>query len=478
MPKTTTAIKPPEELRAAFARARRMPQMLEVRDQVRLALRATSDAMDDDGDEGQSDAELTALWTQLRALLEEIDGRISRAATIADLERRAAGDPLGGSGDATWDRQQAEFSIVRAVAAAIGISGVDAGRERETSAELARRSERSFGGIPVPVRALSVNQAMASVLGRRSIERRVITTELPAGGPGGSLIGTFLDPTQYIDVLRPAMVVRGLGARVLSDMRSNVDLPRLSGATTYGWFAENSAIPTSDETFDRVQLRPRHAGAILTVSRNMLQQSTPDIEAIIRDDLAQVLARAVDSAAIMGPAGSAVQPTGIIYNPDVLTLLTAEPSYDGLVDLTSLISTQNALQGSLGWVANMGTRGALLKLKDQYGRPYGLEILGQGYPFGFSNLARDATNSNPLVFGNWNDLILAFWSEIDLLVNPYADSAFSTGNVQLRGAMTLDVELRHPESFSWMQLTVPALPTLRRDVRIMNAQASSRPPAK
>jgi HK97 family phage major capsid protein len=297
---------------------------------------------------------------------------------------------------------------------------------------------------------------MAEVLGRRNIERRVITSTLPAGGPGGSLIGTFLDPTQYIDVLRPAMVVRGLGARVISDMRSNVDLPRLSGATTYGWFAENSAIPTSDETFDRVQLRPRHAGAILTVSRNMLQQSTPDIEAIIRDDLAQVLARAVDSAAIMGPAGSAITPQGIIYNPEVASLVTIEPSYDAMVEITTLISTQNALMGALGWAANMATRGALLKVKDNYGRPFGLDIMGQGYPFGFSNLAGDVTNPNPIVFGNWNDLILAFWSEIDLLVNPYADSAFSMGNVQLRGAMTLDVELRHPESFAWCPFIVPA----------------------
>ena len=109
------------------------------------------------------------------------------------------------------------------------------------------------------------------------------------------------------------MAVRQLARAVISDLRSNIDLPRLSGATTYGWFAENSAIPTSDETFDRISLRPRHAGAILEVSRNMLQQSTPDIEAIIRDDLAQVLARAVDSAAIVGPTGSAIQPQGVIY---------------------------------------------------------------------------------------------------------------------------------------------------------------------
>ena len=182
----------------------------------------------------------------------------------------------------------AEYSITRAIAAQCNIPGIDAGRERETSAELSRRSGRSFEGIPIPMRALSHNGQMRDSMGRRNVEQRVISSTTPAGGPGGALIPLVLDPQQYIDVLRPAMVVRSLGARVLSDLRANLDLPRMSGATTYGWFAENSAIPTSDETFDRVSLRPRHAGAILTVSRNMLQQSTPDIEAIIRDDLAQV----------------------------------------------------------------------------------------------------------------------------------------------------------------------------------------------
>jgi HK97 family phage major capsid protein len=41
-------------------------------------------------------------------------------------------------------------------------------------------------------------------------------------------------------------------------------------------------------------------GAIVEISRNMLQQSTPDVEAIVRNDLAQVLARGVDAAAIQG----------------------------------------------------------------------------------------------------------------------------------------------------------------------------------
>jgi HK97 family phage major capsid protein len=449
MATATTSRASPDELRARFRTARRLPQMLEVRDQVRTAIRQASDAMDEEGD---GSAELQALFTQLKALLDEIDSRITRQATIDDLDRRASANPIGGSGDVQWDRACCEFSITRAIAAQCQIPGVDAGRERETSAELARRSGRNFEGIPIPTRALSLNGPMRNAI-RPRLEQRVISSTTPAGGPGSNLIALDLDATNYIDVLRPAMVVRGLGARVLSDLRANLDLPRLSGATTYGWFAENSAIPTSDETFNRVSLRPHHAGAILTVSRNMLQQSTPDIEAIIRDDLAQVLARAVDNAALVGPTGSAVEPQGIIYTPGVTAITGAAPTYGLMVDIISAPANLNALAGSLGWSANFAVRQELLKLMDAYNRPYGLDVLGQGYPFGFTNLAKDATNTKPLIFGNWNDLVIGFWSEIDLLVNPYADAAFSAGNVQLRGAMTLDIALRHPESFAWCPLT-------------------------
>ena len=60
---TTTAVptRAPETIRAAFRRASRMPQLLECREQCRVALRQTSDAMDDDGDSGDGNSDLKAL---------------------------------------------------------------------------------------------------------------------------------------------------------------------------------------------------------------------------------------------------------------------------------------------------------------------------------------------------------------------------------------------------------------------------------
>lgn len=457
---TQTAVptRAPEELRAQFRRATRMPQMLEVRERTRVALRQTSDAMDDGDEGGDTNTELTGLFAQLKALLDEIDSRITRQATIDDLDRRAAGNPLGTTGDTQWDRQQCEFSIVRAIGAAIGLQ-VDAGREREVSQELARRSGRSLEGIRVPLAALSVRARDASPAQLRALERRdLISTTTPAGGPGGALIATVLDNSQFVDILRPAMAVRQLGARVISDLTSNLNLPRQTQAATAAWFAENTAITSTQEAFDDVPLRPRHMGAIVEISRNMLLQTGGtgggDIEAIVRNDLAQVLARGVDAAAIQG-AGTAIEPLGIVTDPLTGTIASAAPSYDGLVDLTSKLANANALEGSLGWLANATVRGALLKLLDLYGRPYGLDVLFQGYPYAFSNLAAGTVAVvNPIIFGNWNDLVIGMWDELSILVNPYDSAAYSKGNVLIRGAMTIDIAKRHPESFAWMSETI------------------------
>jgi hypothetical protein len=112
----------PEELRARFRAARRMPQMLEAREAVAVAMRQVSDQMDA-ADGGNGDGELAALFAALKGLLDEITARITRQATLDDIERRADGTPLRDGGDRDFQRQCREFSIFRAAAHAIGCPG-------------------------------------------------------------------------------------------------------------------------------------------------------------------------------------------------------------------------------------------------------------------------------------------------------------------------------------------------------------------
>ena len=173
-----------------------------------------------------------------------------------------------------------------------------ADRERELSAELQKRSGRAPQGFFVPLSVF-----------HQPVEQRVITIGLPAGGPGSNIIATDLMAGQFIDRLGAKMRVRQLGARVISGLVGDVAIPRLKVSATSGWVAENAALSTSDMEVEQVSLKPKHAGAIVEFSRNMLQQSTPNIEQLVRDDFAAILAEAVDDVAIED--GGAKQPTGV-----------------------------------------------------------------------------------------------------------------------------------------------------------------------
>ncbi|MFV1944199.1 phage major capsid protein, partial [Pseudomonas luteola] len=52
-----------------------------------------------------------------------------------------------------------------------------------------------------------------------------------------------------------------------------------------------------------------------------------------------------------------------------------------------------------------------------------------------------------LILGDFSQVMLGVWSEVDILVNPYAEPAYSRGGVQVRAMATVDTALRHPEGF-------------------------------
>lgn len=419
-------------------------QMLEKRAQLVKEMRDMQDAADTSSD-GTLTPDQQKAFDTLKAALADLEAAMQRRATIEEFERRASGAPIA-TADRLHERARHEFSIVRAMAAAAGLN-VDAGREKEISQEIARRSGRTFEGIAVPIEAL-----------RRQVERRdVITTTTPAAGPGGALIATLVDGSQYIDPLRAALVVRQAGARVLQGLTSNVDIPRMARSASVGWAAENQPVPFTDEAFDRVGLRPKHAGGIVELSRNMLQQSSPDIEQLVRADLAAVLARALDSAALFG-TGTQNDPVGILHTPNVpiLPLGTngAPITYDSIADLMGLPMFANADGDSMAFIGNTKVRQHVAKMLNLQGQPLGFDTIFEGAPQYWTNLVPSnltkgtGTNLSALIYGNWSDLLIGFWSELDILVNPFADGPYQKGNVWVRAMMTCDIAVRHPESFA------------------------------
>jgi len=419
----------------------RLSDLQEERARVAKAMRAINDTAGKDGKLGDDDAKK---FDGLKGELEGLEERIQRQQLIDDLDRRMAGTPVHESGS-EFDRAKREFSICKLIAATFENS-VDAGREREICQEQRRLTGRKGEGHLVPFECL--------VPERRDLEKRVLTI----AGDGSNLVSTTVLGDQFIDALRPMSVATMLGARIITGLTSDIALPRRDARTpTAAWFTENNAISSGDQSFDQVTGTPRHLGVISEFGRKTMLQSTPGIEALTREHLLAELASALDLGVLKG--SGAPQPTGITNTSSIGTLDNSSGAPDW-ADINTVIATVEAADvpmTSMGWALNAYTKSKLrqtTKVSSDAGAGFLMENDGSvgGHRTAVtSQLAGDPANSPVIdgeaIFGNWGQVIVALWSGMEILVNPFQSDSYSKGNVSVRGITDADVLVRHPEAF-------------------------------
>jgi len=378
--------------------------------------------------------------SELKGEIETLDKQIDRARSLADAERTAPAI-IGQRGDGRYEERAREFSITTAIRAAMG-EKVDDGRERELSAELVKRSGRSFQGIAVPDEAFG------------SLERRVMTTD----GAAASLVPTQHLADRFIDRLRPSNILPILGATVIDGLVGDADIPRQTGSAIAQWVGEDQPLDSSDLDFDDVQLRPKTVGAITSYSRRTLLNAVPSIEAIVRSDLANVIAEAVDEAALYGD-GLSNRPLGITLTTGVSVLSMASgPTWAQVLEHIANVEGANVVSRALGWAMSAWSARELratTKVPGDGSAGFLMDQPGQlaGYRAVVSSTVPgnpDGSNAEPgtLIFGAWENLILAAWSGVDILVNPFEGEAYKRGRVLIRAMRDVDVGVRHPEAFS------------------------------
>tara|TARA_R110002096_G_scaffold435927_1_gene664226 strand:- start:4 stop:423 length:420 start_codon:yes stop_codon:yes gene_type:complete len=108
------------------------------------------------------EADNAETFANIEKEIADLNGKIERSAKIDAFDRAATGEPVTGTGDNRFDEQVAKFSLRKAMADQLPDMDVDAGLEREVSAELRRRDGVDGKGIRVP---LSVFEQRVTVKG-------------------------------------------------------------------------------------------------------------------------------------------------------------------------------------------------------------------------------------------------------------------------------------------------------------------------
>ena len=345
-----------------------------------------------------------------------------------------------------------QYSLVRAIRAAANRDWNGAGLEKEASDTVAKKLGKDPQSFFVPYDWLSASERDLLT------EKRDLTIGVAA--QGGYLKATDLLVQNFIELLRNKMVIQNAGAWVLTGLVGDIAIPRQSGGATSYWVAESGAPTESDQTLEQVALNPKTVGAYTDISRKLLLQSSIDVEAFVRNDLAAALALAIDYASLHG-SGASNQPKGVQNQTGVAIVDIAtdggDPTWAHIINLETEIAQDNADVGALVYITNAKVRGKLKQTeKATNTAQFVWGELGNTPVNGYRALVTNQVLSNltkgtgtllsAIFFGNWRDLIIGQWGTLDILVDPYTGGA--SGTVRVIAFQDVDVAVRHGESFS------------------------------
>lgn len=364
-----------------------------------------------------------AAFDGLRTAITDLEGQEQRAQFVEDAERRAAGEPV----DNSRANLEARISIVDAIAAHM--------ENRSLTGALAEyNTEQKRMGV----------QAKGVLVPHSLFEKRAAQTTTTAAG----IVPEDFRADQFVGLLRNSMVVQSLGARVLPNLRGDVTIPRQATTSTAQWLAEGDTLTDSGITFNSIGLKPKHVGAITELSRQLLQQSNPSIEALVRDDFINVVSLAIDKALIHGDGVK--EPEGLLTAATGTGTL-ATLSWATILTVLQGLALKNITPNS--WLTHPKVATILRKTLREAGLPGYLLENGQlaGVPVAVTNQLAEKAGSpakGRMIVGDFSEMIVGTWGSVDILTNPYAEGPYSRGAVQVRILTTCDMVPRREDAFT------------------------------
>lgn len=291
--------------------------------------------------------------------------------------------------------------------------------------------------------------------GLRGAERRAMSATgqtSVAGDQGGMTIQTT--PEGLLDAFYNNIVLEKAGATILEGLKGNVSFPRYVRPTDPTAKTENAAADSGQPNTATLTLSPCRLPFYIDVSEQLLMQSNANIEAVLKRQVMAQLAEKVQKYLFTG-SGSGGQPTGIVsfagigvaYAGGANTTSGTNPNgsahvFPDYVNLETLVAIADAAAGRLGYMTNGRVVGQAKQTKRGLKTPSdtvatdsrmiididrgllndGSALDVNGYPLFRTNslpatyTKGTLTTGSPLLFGNWADYFMGFWSGINIEV--------------------------------------------------------------
>jgi HK97 family phage major capsid protein len=330
------------------------------------------------------------------------------------------------------EKETKRFSVLRAINAMANPTDRKAQEEAKFEFECSEAAQRAHGksaqGVMLPDEIL------------RNWSQRDLNASDDAG-----LIGQDFRAGSFIDALRNNSAVLPL-ATTLNGLSGDVKIPRKSSAASAAFISsEGGAAGESEMVIGSVTMSPKTCGAFTDVTRQLMIQSSLDVENLIRDDLAKSMAIAIDDGALEG-SGSSGNPTGITNTTGINTVSlssAAAPTFAEMVSMETAVRVDNALLGDLAYIIHPTNYGTLKTTEKATNTAQFVAVNDEIN--GYKAVVSPQLTVNNYVFGNFSDLLVGFFGGLDIVVDPYSNS--TSGTVRVVALQSMDTNVRHAVSF-------------------------------
>ena len=330
------------------------------------------------------------------------------------------------------EKETKRFSILKAINAMANPTDRKAQEAAKFEFECSEAAQRAYGttaqGVMLPDEVL------------RNWNQRDLNAS-----DDSNLIGQDYRAGDFIDVLRNNSAVMPM-ATMLNGLSGDVKIPRKTAASSAAFISsEGGAAGESEFTVGSVSMSPKTLGAFTDVTRQLMIQSSIDVENLIRNDLAQSMAIAIDDAALEG-SGSSGNPTGITNTSGINTVSlssAAAPTFAEMVSMETSVRVDNALMGDLAYIVHPTNYGTLKTTEKATNTAQFVAVNDEIN--GYKVVVSPQLTANNYVFGNFDDLLIGMFGGLDIVVDPYSNS--SSGTVRIVALQSVDVAVRHAVSF-------------------------------
>lgn len=418
------------------------------------------------GAEATRVSEILAISQSFKVAPERLNKAIREKETLDSfrnyvLTEIAGAKPVAVNPDIGMNRKEKKrYSLLRAfhrIAEGRVLDGVEA-EASDAAAKLYKREAPGSGFIiPHDMAAYGdaeLNGALCRVNPGFRMQSRAALMEASIFSQGGAFVQTDLMGGSLIELLRNKTLLNSLGTVNLTGLVGNCAIPKQTAAATAYWLDEVSSVTDSAQLVGQLALTPKRLSASTPYTKQWLAQSSIDAEAFVRDDLMRVMAIAKDLAGIAGTGGG--QPLGIINTPNINSeTFSAAATLAKILAFETDIVTANADIGAMNWLTNITVRNKWKQIA-QLGSTFPIFLCSpdnkaNGYAVNVTNqIPTTAINGfgagNIVIFGAFNQLIMADWAGMDVVVDPY--SLAKKNEVQITVCIFTDIGVRHAQSFA------------------------------